>query len=260
MKQPKIVEASEFTLQPKPIVTAPVLKDMTPEGIFAEWQKDRSPELGSQLLAALAPHIEHSARKWSKSANPVTLGRARVLAIEALPRYEPGRASLATYIDRQLQPLQRWSARKNLGIKVQTGLVQDLRHLQDAETHLQETLGRAPSYIELADHSGIPLARIAKLQQMHLPLIGEATRDGEDGNKLYAEDQAVEDNEDLWQKTVYHSLSPIDQVVMQHTLGLYGARPMSNEAIARKLKVSPGAVSQRKAKIQQLLDSTDSDI
>jgi DNA-binding CsgD family transcriptional regulator len=37
-------------------------------------------------------------------------------------------------------------------------------------------------------------------------------------------------------------------------------KQMSNETIARKLKISPGAVSQRKAKIQQLLDSTDSDV
>lgn len=260
MKQPKIVESSEFTLQSKPVIAAPALKDTTPEGIFAEWKKNPTPELGGQLLTSLTPHIEHSARKWSKSANPVSLGRARVLVIESLPRYDPQRASLATFVDRQLQPLQRWSARKNLGIRVQTGMVQELRQLQTAETDLQESLGRAPSYIELADHSGLPLTKIAKLQQMHLPQIGEASRDGEDGGKLYTEDQAVEDNENLWQKTVYHSLNPIDQVVMQHTLGLYGAKPMTNETIARKLKISPGAVSQRKAKIQQLLDSTDSDV
>jgi DNA-binding NarL/FixJ family response regulator len=41
---------------------------------------------------------------------------------------------------------------------------------------------------------------------------------------------------------------------MEHTLGLHGKKVLSNQEIARKLRLTPGAVSQRKATIQQLLN------
>jgi DNA-binding NarL/FixJ family response regulator len=41
---------------------------------------------------------------------------------------------------------------------------------------------------------------------------------------------------------------------MEHTLGMNNKKVLSNQEIARKLGLSPGAISQRKARIQQLLD------
>ena len=40
---------------------------------------------------------------------------------------------------------------------------------------------------------------------------------------------------------------------MEWSLGLHGREKLSNKEIANKLLRSPGAISQRKAKIQQLL-------
>jgi len=41
---------------------------------------------------------------------------------------------------------------------------------------------------------------------------------------------------------------------MEHTLGMHGKRVLSNQDVARKLKLSPGAISQRKARIQSKMD------
>ena len=53
---------------------------------------------------------------------------------------------------------------------------------------------------------------------------------------------------------VYQGLSPLDQRVMELTLGMRGNKKLSNQEIAAKLNRSPGAITQRKTKIQQLLD------
>lgn len=250
-------QQSSFTLKMKPVTDMPVLKDDTPETIFEAWKTDRNPEMGAKLLHSLQPSIDHAVRKWTGDANPVAVGQARSLLIDALPRYDPSKAQLATFVDRQLQPLQRWKSRKNLGVKVQTGMVQELSQLKRVQAELDDELGRAPSYEEIADRSGIPMQRIQKLRKMRHPGIAEAATVDSDGNEMFAEDQSVEDQTQLWHKTVYHSLNSVDQVVMQHTVGLYGADVLPNQQLAKKLRISPGAVSQRKLKIQKLLDSQD---
>lgn len=79
---------------------------------------------------------------------------------------------------------------------------------------------------------------------------------GSDGNDF--NDPAVKsvggDDARAWQSFVYESLDPTDRVIMEHTLGMYGRPVMSNQEIARKLGITPSAVSQRKTRIQLRLD------
>jgi hypothetical protein len=56
---------------------------------------------------------------------------------------------------------------------------------------------------------------------------------------------------------VYDDRKPVDQNIMEWSIGWNGNRTMSNQDIVRKLKLTPGAVGQRKAKIQQMIDSQD---
>ena len=60
--------------------------------------------------------------------------------------------------------------------------------------------------------------------------------------------------QEYWLKIVYDDLQPVDQRVMELTLGLNGQSKLSNQEIAARLRISPGAVTQRKAKIQAVLD------
>jgi DNA-directed RNA polymerase specialized sigma subunit len=41
---------------------------------------------------------------------------------------------------------------------------------------------------------------------------------------------------------------------MEHTLGLNGKKVLANTEVAKRLSISPGAVSQRKSRIQSRLD------
>ena len=59
---------------------------------------------------------------------------------------------------------------------------------------------------------------------------------------------------DAWANFVYGDLGPTDQLIMDMTLGRNGRRRASTQEIARRLNITPGAVSQRAAKIQAMLD------
>lgn len=64
--------------------------------------------------------------------------------------------------------------------------------------------------------------------------------------------------DDPWVDFVYRSVDPVDRLIMEHTLGLGGKPVVDSLTLARRLRLSPSAVSQRKSRIQQKLNERDS--
>ena len=60
--------------------------------------------------------------------------------------------------------------------------------------------------------------------------------------------------ENYWTEIVYQYLGPVDQNIMEMALGMHGQKKLSNLEIAKKLNRSPGAITQRKVRIQDLLN------
>ena len=52
---------------------------------------------------------------------------------------------------------------------------------------------------------------------------------------------------------VYASSGPIEQKIIEWSSGLHGKQRLSNNEIARRLGISPAAVSQRRNKIDRLM-------
>jgi Mn-dependent DtxR family transcriptional regulator len=57
-----------------------------------------------------------------------------------------------------------------------------------------------------------------------------------------------------WNELVYHDLDEINQTIYDYLIGGHGRTPISTSEIARKLGITPSAVSQRAAVIQSMLD------
>lgn len=245
----------QFSLKPKPAPLQPT--DDTPEGWYELWNKTKHPDAGAGLLKAMDSPIRAAARKYAGSDDPVTVAQARSLFVHAIPKYDPTRAGLATFADRHLQPLIRWKARKELPVRVPTLKARQISMLAQAEGELEDELGRSPSVDEIADHVGMPPRQIHQLRRLKFPVLSDQwSTDSQGDEPMQMGDMAAQDdNDQLWLKTVYHSLGPQDQVILESSLGLYGAQKLSNVAIAKKLRISPGRVSQRRTRIQALLDS-----
>lgn len=120
---------------------------------------------------------------------------------------------------------------------------------------LRNEYGREPSDEEVMDITGIPLKRMLKVKQaMHakIPLsVYEAGSEDESGTPdITSSSRSPMDD---WLDAVYHDSNDIDKVILQYKSGYRGAPILSNQEIAAKLKLSPGAVSQRSAKLQARL-------
>lgn len=232
---PKKVDPDDFTLE------------------LEAYRKDQNPDNGAALLRKIDPIITRAVQSNVAKPSPVIVGKARLMAMESIPKYD-GRSSMYTYLASQLMPLRRQVAASRTGVKMPRSIAQDHQRLQKAEAELEEQLGRAPSTAELADGTGLTLKRITELSRINIPAVGEAEMMSEDGNISTADSQALPDDGQIWAKTVYYDLTPQNQFIMEHTLGMYGKPVLTNQQIARRLRISPSAVSQRKNTIQNMLN------
>lgn len=223
-----------------------------PLELWKAWKADPSPATTAPMLAALSPTIDKAAAAAVGDVNPVVRGRARSMALAGLRTFDPARgASLSGHLYNHLQGLKRYAARAAAGVYVPERVSLDRRAVGLAERELADRLGRDPTADELADHSGFSPARIAKVRGApgRAANSGFFSSMGEAGEGL---DPAVRDrgtSQQSWERLVAQDFHPTDQKILEyHRAGL------ANDAIARKLRLSPAAISTRKRKMQAVFD------
>lgn len=216
------------------------------------WKQNPTPSNMTKLLKHLEPTIR-SAMTTHAGGNKsqVLKGKARVLAMRAVQKYDPNRGiALNSHILTQLQPLSRYSMQAIQPMKMSERRMRQIKSLSDAEKSYYDTYGREPSEIELADELGISTKKINKIRESGVPSISTAATYG-GTDPITSRTNQVEVITDY----VYHDLGEIDRKIMDYKLGRAGYKPHGNLEIASKLKISPSAVTQRLARIQAKLNS-----
>jgi DNA-directed RNA polymerase specialized sigma subunit len=223
---------------------------------FDSWKEKPTPENASTLLKQVDPVLTSALRTYVGPTHSQAMrSRAKLMALKAMEGYDPSKAKLKTHLMFQLQGLRRHAAQEFniLHMPEQVGL--DKYHMEQSENELRDSLGRDPSTLELADHVGMSPRRIRYIRQYRPAYAqGSLQRESSEGEDIWA--PAVQGARDpkAWLQLVYHDLHPVDQVIMEHTLGMGGKPVLQNQEIAKRLRLSPGAISQRKAKIQQKIN------
>jgi DNA-directed RNA polymerase specialized sigma subunit len=225
---------------------------------YDAWQKQPTPEHTDNLLKAVHPVLTSAMRTYGVVGSPTLQTRAKLMALDAMKRYDPTKSKLRTHLMFQLQGLRRAAAKETQILSVPEQVALDLNNLRGSENRLRDQLGRDPADSELADHTGLSIKRLKYIRGMRQSYSqGSFQRPTEEGEDIYQPAVQNKGNVEHWHDFVYYDLSPVDQVIMEHTLGMHNKPVLQNAEIARKLGISPGAVSQRKARIQSKLDLRD---
>jgi len=223
---------------------------------YTAWKDNDTPKSRGQLLRVMQPTIDKGVKSYAgKNPGPAARSQAKLLAMQAFQTYDPNRGSMENHLLANLRRLQRTSAQSAQVISIPERVALDRQHLSQAEQQLQDELGRAPSDAEIADYTGLSLKRIGYVRGAH-----GATNTGsilDDAGMPYSPASHIPGDTsaaDAWQDMVYHDLGRVDQAIMDYSLGLRGSPQLSTQQIAQRLGLSAGAISQRKAKIQAMLD------
>ncbi len=216
---------------------------------------------GGNVLRAVKPIMESALRTYGGGQpSPTLRSKAKVMTLEGVSRYDPNRGvKLRTWLMTHLKGLQRAGVQESQSVHIPERILLDQGRMRTGEADLRDRLGREPSSQELADHVGLSIKRIAKIRQAQ-PGYAESSlvTNTEDGGQEQASPAVVSHSgEDSWREFIYHDLGPVDQAIMEHSLGLHGRPAIQKREIAQKLGLSTGAISQRAAKIQEILDKRE---
>ena len=219
------------------------------------WKKNQAPQNMSRLLASAKPVLNQALTSFARG-DKTYMGRARKLAVDAFKTYDSTRgAKLRTHLMIRLQPLQRAYTKRTSVLSVPERVQLDRYRLDQAEQSLKAELGREPADSEIADRTGLAMKRIAHVRGFARGTLTEGQLTTPDsGLRLPSASQVTPD--DVWAEFVHHDLNPVDQKIMEWKLGIYGKKRRSTNEIARRLGVTPSAVSQRAARIAAKLERT----
>jgi DNA-directed RNA polymerase specialized sigma24 family protein len=225
---------------------------------YEAWKAKPSPVTAGALLKSVDPILKTAMRSYGggSGASPTLRSQAKQLTIEAFPTYDPQRGSMKSHLMGHLQRLHRLSGQEQQIIRLPERVAMDRIQVDSAVKELEDRFGRPPSEGETADYTGLSRQRLAYIRQADRPVAeGTMLRPTEEGAGMYM--PAVEQptaEQSTWLEFVYDDLTPTDQFIMERMLAMHGHRKMNVNDIAARLRITPGAVSQRLARIQQKLD------
>lgn len=224
---------------------------------YTEWLQQPDKARTGRLLKVMDPLVRRAVASYAGQEDPALIGEAKLLAVDALKRYDPRQARLSTHVFRQLESLKRVARKQQAVLKVPEKLQLDQQMMQRMEEELRESFGRDPTDDELSDYSGLNYKRLQKLRKFKSPLVEStltAAVGPEEGGQLPAVQST---NQTSWLSIVHGDLDSTNKKIFEWTLGWNGQPVLSNQQIAVKLRLSPGAISKRKQLIQAKIDEGD---
>lgn len=226
---------------------------------YDAWKKTPDPTTNTQLLKTVQPVIDTALSSYAPTAGPALKSRAKLLALQAMQTFDPERGSAKTHLLTHLQRLRRLGAQEQNIVRIPEQVGLDFQKLTAAENELKDALSRDPTDDEVADFTGLSTRRIRKIRAFNQPISEGMTADRRktDGDDLGDVASNLPQNNksyEAWLSFVYDDLTPTDKLIMDMSLGRNGRRRASTQDIARRLNITPGAVSQRAAKIQNMID------
>jgi DNA-directed RNA polymerase specialized sigma subunit len=224
---------------------------------YRAWQTGATPLTNYAMLQAMQPIVDTAVQSYGAGSqgSPTMASRAKLMALDSLKTYDPDKGTLRTHLLSSLRGLHRVGAGEANIISMPEQVALDRRHLQESEEELRDQFGRQPSDAELADHTGLSTKRLRHIRQGHTGLNTGAFGESTNAEAYMPASQPLgQSDDDAWLDLVYHDLSATDQVIFQHTLGWNGSPVLDTREIAAKLGLTPGAISQRRKKIQALVD------
>lgn len=214
----------------------------------------RTPERALAVVREYQPEIDSVVSNMLGRSSSIARRRAYILAAQALKSYDPQMGvPLKKYLASQLQPMRRMARKIHEPISIPERHRRYQALVYQAQQELLDELDREPSQQEVADRTGLSLRQLQKMDDVGRNVMSaggwqRATSSPENpGGSLPATD--VYDERREWQDYVYHDLDDVDKQI-------YDARSggtLSNNDLATKLNLTPGAVSQRAAKIEARL-------
>lgn len=227
------------------------------------WQTTKDPALAQDILTNLKPIID-SALTTFGIHSPTLRSKAKVLILQVLPKFDPQKAALNTFLYSHLQGLKRLSASELSPVHIPERLIILKQKINRFVQEFSTTNGREPTPNEISSTLKIPVATVKKLINLQLPKPSSIAFSGDEGEEVAAGNISAINAElrdyqrQKWLEFIYHDLSDREKLIVDYLYGLNNRPKLSKLEIAKRLKISPSMVSHIVNRVQKLIDLRES--
>ena len=219
---------------------------------YKVWKQQPTIANMTATLEHLQPSIDKALHSYGYAGDANMRATAQLHLLKALPTFDPQKSNIHTFALNELRRLQRLGPQQSHAIPMPEQSAYDLRDLQGVQQELEYTLGREATHDELADASGLSVKRIAAIKSRYgVPTMTEPQ--STTGNQQQQVGVSSADPDALWTEAVYGGLDAHNKKILDWSLGLHGEPQLSKTEMAKRLKISIPAVSQRAQKIHKQL-------
>lgn len=215
-------------------------------GAYEAWRQAPSPASAGQMLQQLAPTIDSALTSYAPAERDALATRAKLIALKAAGTYDPKqRTKLSSHVFNNLKSLNREKARRGHVVHIPENVLLERNKLGQVRKELEEDRGSEPTVEELADHMGLSPRRIERIEAAGAQVSASQSLT-EKGDSLFSK---AEDPQRIWSDYIYHDLDGPDKKIFEWSTGYGGTKRIPKLEIAKRLKISPSAVSQRIGRI-----------
>lgn len=216
-----------------------------------QWQKQPTNKLTQEILKKLNKTMQAAMTSFGGGIADNLRIPAAKLTLQALKSYDVNKGTaVSTHVFHNLKRLSRITSQRNQIVHIPQNIRLAYSTVANKSIQLQQKLGRQPSLQQLADATGLSQKKLTRIMQ------GQAVV-SQSGSQLVqgqANTRGSRDTtDDDYIGYVYQSVQPIDQKILQWSTGFKGSKVLPVGQIAKKLNLSAPAISQRRARLQNML-------
>ena len=215
---------------------------------YEKFRKTDNPVYGRELLSYFESDMKKAIQSAGVQPTPLNMGSAKKVVWDSLYSYDPDQGTkLRSWVQTQLQRVNRDIKNSRFSVKVPEARMAEAKRVRSLINEIEAETGFEPSDQMIMDRLGVNRLALQRSRQM-TPEITTYESSYEPVDEDISESDLVRD-------MVYHSLDNRDQLIMEYMFGYNNNEPRSSEEVAKKLKISPSAISQRAKKIREKLES-----
>lgn len=220
-----------------------------PDSYFA-YKENPTRETRAALMSDMKDTIQSSLHVYG---NPSMQMRAHILAEKSLGTYDPKSPySLKSHVYNAVQKINREAIKRSQVVKLPENVYYDRKHVATFKKEFLDKHRYTPSNTEIADGMKISKKRVAKANTKEKGIL---TNEKGDSSIVVAKS-----TEDIAMDYVYHDLSDTNKKILGMTTGHDGHEKVPRKMIARKLGISPSALTQRTNTIAKKIEETMRDV
>lgn len=215
--------------------------------VIDRWLKYKSAVDSSTLYKYLSPTVDSAIVSYTNGDKKYRVPAYRI-AFDAISTFDPSKGvDVKTHVYHNLKRLNRIHADRSNVVHIPEGVAKDRTILSKAISSFYDEYNREPNDDELSDLTKLSKRRIDKVLNRTTPISGSeaVTEEGADrvANKGISNDTYID--------YLHASSDNIDKKIIELMSGYRGRKVISGAEAARKIGITPAAVSLRMNGLRQ---------